>query len=88
MSPAAGSQPYQRTLQGDRPSGRWPLCWLTLVLLFGFQGRQAIHRTAVGHPALLAVPILSSSVYLNAGVAYLLNRQCGSSRTASPGRPP
>ena len=46
----------------------------TLVLLFGFQGEQIIAQPLV--IALLAVPILIQ-VYLNAGVAYLLNRLVG-----------
>ena len=46
----------------------------TLVLLFGFQGRQIIAQPLV--IALLAVPILIQ-VYFNAGLAYLLNRAAG-----------
>lgn len=46
----------------------------TLVLLFGFQGRQIIEQPLV--IALLAVPILVQ-VYFNAGLAYLLNRAAG-----------
>jgi len=46
----------------------------TLVLLFGFQGDQIVSQPTV--IALLAVPILIQ-VYLNAGVAYLLNRASG-----------
>ncbi|MCC6992982.1 MAG: ACR3 family arsenite efflux transporter [Acidobacteria bacterium] len=46
----------------------------TLVLLFGFQGRQILEQPLV--IALLAVPILIQ-VYLNAGLAYLLNRWSG-----------
>ena len=46
----------------------------TLVLLFGFQGEQIIAQPMV--IALLAVPILIQ-VYLNAGLAYLLNRIAG-----------
>lgn len=46
----------------------------TLVLLFGFQGEQIIAQpTIIG---LLAVPILIQ-VYLNSGLAYLLNRMSG-----------
>lgn len=46
----------------------------TLVLLFSFQGRQIVaHPLIIG---LLAVPILIQ-VYLNAGLAYLLNRMSG-----------
>ena len=46
----------------------------TLVLLFGFQGREIIAQPAV--IALLAVPILIQ-VYFNAGLAYALNRLAG-----------
>jgi ACR3 family arsenite transporter len=46
----------------------------TLVLLFGFQGEQIIAQPLV--ILLLAVPILIQ-VYLNSGVAYLLNRWAG-----------
>lgn len=46
----------------------------TLVLLFAFQGEQIIAQPAV--IALLAVPILIQ-VYLNSGLAYLLNRMAG-----------
>ncbi|HEU0069888.1 MAG TPA: ACR3 family arsenite efflux transporter [Alphaproteobacteria bacterium] len=46
----------------------------TLVLLFGFQGRQIVAQPLV--IALLAVPILLQ-VYCNAGLAYLLNRALG-----------
>ncbi|QAY97116.1 arsenical-resistance protein [Methylovirgula ligni] len=46
----------------------------TLVLLFGFQGDAIVAKPFV--IALLAVPILIQ-VYLNAGLAYLLNRLLG-----------
>ncbi|AYD05133.1 ACR3 family arsenite efflux transporter [Neorhizobium sp. NCHU2750] len=46
----------------------------TLVLLFAFQGEQIIAQPAI--IALLAVPILIQ-VYLNSGLAYLLNRFAG-----------
>ena len=46
----------------------------TLVLLFGFQGDQIIAQPLV--IVLLAVPILIQ-VYLNSGIAYLLNRWTG-----------
>lgn len=46
----------------------------TLVLLFAFQGEQIIAQPAI--IALLAVPILIQ-VYLNSGLAYLLNRMAG-----------
>jgi ACR3 family arsenite transporter len=46
----------------------------TLVLLFGFQGEQIVRQPLV--ILLLAVPILIQ-VYLNAGIAYGLNRALG-----------
>ncbi len=46
----------------------------TLVLLFGFQGKQIVAQPLV--IAMLAVPILIQ-VYFNSGLAYLLNRQFG-----------
>jgi len=46
----------------------------TLVMLFGFQGEQIIAQPLI--IALLAVPILIQ-VYLNSGLAYLLNRAAG-----------
>ena len=46
----------------------------TLVLLFGFQGEQIVRQPLV--IALLAVPIVIQ-VYLNAAVAYGLNRALG-----------
>ena len=47
---------------------------LTLVLLFGFQGRQIVGQPLV--IAILAVPIVIQ-VYFNAGVSYWLNRRLG-----------
>jgi len=44
----------------------------TLVLLFGFQGKQIIAEPLI--IAILAVPILIQ-VFFNSGLAYLLNRQ-------------
>jgi ACR3 family arsenite transporter len=46
----------------------------TLVLLFGFQGEQILAQPLV--ILLLAIPILIQ-VYLNAGLAYWLNRRLG-----------
>ncbi len=46
----------------------------TLILLFGFQGKQIIAQPLI--IALLAVPILIQ-VYFNSGLAYLLNRSFG-----------
>lgn len=46
----------------------------TLVLLFGFQGKQILARLLI--IAMLVVPILIQ-VYFNSGLAYLLNRAAG-----------
>ena len=46
----------------------------TLVLLFGFQGEQIVRQPLV--ILLLAVPIIVQ-VYMNAGIAYWLNRAIG-----------
>ncbi len=46
----------------------------TLILLFGFQGRQIIDQPLV--IAMLAIPILIQ-VYFNSGLAYWLNRRFG-----------
>jgi ACR3 family arsenite transporter len=46
----------------------------TLVLLFGFQGKQILDQPLI--IALLAVPILIQ-VFLNSGLAYLANRALG-----------
>ena len=46
----------------------------TLVLLFGFQGEEIVHQPLV--IVLLAVPIVIQ-VYLNAAIAYGLNRALG-----------
>jgi ACR3 family arsenite transporter len=48
---------------------------MTLILLFGFQGKQIIAEPII--IALLAVPILIQ-VFFNSGLAYLLNRRLGS----------
>ncbi|HEL2977525.1 TPA: ACR3 family arsenite efflux transporter [Stenotrophomonas maltophilia] len=47
---------------------------LTLVLLFGFQGKQIVEQPLL--IAVIAVPILIQ-VYFNSGLAYLLNRRLG-----------
>ena len=47
---------------------------VTLVLLFAFQGNQIVSQPAI--IAILAVPILIQ-VYMNSGIAYLLNRWSG-----------
>ena len=70
----AGGQPaLDRTLKTLAPFSLGALL-LTLVLLFGFQGEQIVQQPFV--IVLLAVPI-TVQVYLNAGLAYWLNRRLG-----------
>ena len=69
-----GEAALQRMLRALHPVSLVALL-ATLVLLFGFQGGQILAQPLV--ILLLAVPIIIQ-VYLNAGLAYLLNRQCGS----------
>jgi len=52
----------------------------TLVLLFGFQGKQILAQPLI--IALLAVPILIQ-VYFNSGLAYLLNRASGEAHSVA-----
>lgn len=68
---ARGPDALQSMLQYMHP---WSLAALlaTLVLLFGFQGRQIIAQPAV--IALLAVPIIIQ-VYFNSMLAYWLNKK-------------
>ncbi len=68
-----GQALLQKVLQRLAPLSLTALL-ATLVLLFGFQGRQIIEQPLV--IAILAVPILLQ-VYFNAGLAYLLNRRLG-----------
>ena len=70
---SGGPDALARTLKSLAPIS---LCALlaTLVLLFGFQGERIIDQPLV--IALLAVPILIQ-VYMNAGIAYWLNRKVG-----------
>jgi arsenite transporter len=63
----------QRTLRALHPVSLLALL-ATLVLLFGFQGKEIVRQPLV--IVLLAVPIVIQ-VYLNAGIAYLLNRALG-----------
>jgi ACR3 family arsenite transporter len=74
-----GEASLQRTLKTLNPVSLVALL-TTLVLLFGFQGKQILAQPLV--ILLLAVPILIQ-VYLNAGLAYLLNRQCGSAHSVA-----
>ena len=53
---------------------------LTLVLLFGFQGRQILDQPLI--IAMLAVPILIQ-VFLNSALAYWLNRRLGVSHSVA-----
>ena len=68
-----GQAALARTLSGLQPVSLVALL-ATLVLLFGFQGEQIVRQPLV--IALLAVPIVIQ-VYLNAGIAYWLNRALG-----------
>ena len=70
---AGGPKAVERLLGTLQPLSLLALL-TTLVLLFGFQGEQIIAQPLI--IALLAVPILIQ-VYVNAGLAYLLNRASG-----------
>jgi ACR3 family arsenite transporter len=70
---SGGRAALDRTLRRLAPLSLTALL-LTLVLLFGLQGEQIVRQPMV--IALLAVPILIQ-VYLNAGLAYWLNRRLG-----------
>jgi len=63
----------QRTLTTIQPVSISALL-VTLILLFAFQGEQILDQPLI--ILLLAVPILIQ-VYLNSGLAYLLNRKLG-----------
>lgn len=71
---ASGGQAALDRLLGKLGPASLVALLATLVLLFGFQGEQILAQPMV--IALLAVPILIQ-VYLNAGLAYLLNRIAG-----------
>jgi ACR3 family arsenite transporter len=71
--PVILAQLWRRTLGRLQPLSIGALL-LTLVLLFGFQGRQILEQPLV--IVMLAVPI-TIQVYLNSGIAYLLNRRLG-----------
>lgn len=70
---AGGQAALDRLLSRLQPLSLTALL-VTLVMLFGFQGEQIIRQPLI--IALLAVPILIQ-VYLNSGLAYLLNRALG-----------
>jgi ACR3 family arsenite transporter len=76
---SGGNGALERTLKALHPVSLVALL-ATLVLLFGFQGEQILKQPLV--ILLLAVPIVIQ-VYLNAGIAYLLNRQCGSAHSVA-----
>src|SRR3954470_22808250 len=69
----SGPAALEATLRRLQPASLVALL-ATLVLLFGFQGEQIVKQPLV--IALLAVPIIIQ-VYLNAGIAYGLNRALG-----------
>jgi ACR3 family arsenite transporter len=66
-----GEARLRRALEAIQPYSTAALL-ATIVLLFAFQGRQILSQPLV--IAMLAVPILIQ-VYLNSGLAYLLNRR-------------
>jgi ACR3 family arsenite transporter len=70
---SGGQAALARTLRTLQPASLVALL-ATLVLLFGFQGEQIVKQPLV--ILLLAVPIIIQ-VYLNAGIAYGLNRALG-----------
>jgi len=69
----AGEERLQRVLKRMHPISLSALL-ITLVLLFGFQGKQIIDKPVI--ILLLAIPILIQ-VYFNSGLAYLLNKRLG-----------
>lgn len=69
-----GGQPELDRLLGTLGPIALSALLATLVLLFGFQGRQILDQPLV--IALLAVPILIQ-VYFNAGLAYWLSKRFG-----------
>jgi len=66
-----GEARLQRALAAMQPCSTAALL-ATIVLLFAFQGRQILAQPLI--IAMLAVPIVIQ-VYLNSGLAYLLNRR-------------
>jgi ACR3 family arsenite transporter len=68
-----GAERLERTLAKINPFSLLALL-ATLVLLFGFQGKQILEKPLI--IALIAVPILIQ-VYFNSGLAYWLNRRFG-----------
>jgi arsenite transporter len=74
---ANGGTGLERTLRALQPVSLVALLAM-LVLLFGFQGQQILDQPLI--IAMLAVPIIIQ-VYLNAGLAYVFNRACGSAHS-------
>jgi len=71
---ARGGQPALDAVLGRLQPLSLVALLTTLVLLFGFQGKQILAQPLI--IAMLAAPILIQ-VYFNAGLAYLLNRATG-----------
>ena len=76
---ARGPEALSRALAAMQPASLAALLAM-LVLLFGFQGGQILEQPLV--ILMLAVPIVIQ-VYLNAGLAYWLNRACGSAHSVA-----
>lgn len=74
-----GPGAVERVLHGVQPASIAALM-LMLVLLFGFQGQEIVQQPLI--IAILAVPILVQ-VYLNATLAYCLNRRLGVSHAVA-----
>ena len=73
MRSEGGEERLKRVLGRMHPISLSALL-VTLVLLFGFQGKQIIEQPVI--ILLLAIPILIQ-VYFNSGLAYWLNRKFG-----------
>ena len=73
MRSGDGEEQLKRVLDRMHPVSLSALL-ITLVLLFGFQGKQIIEQPVI--ILLLAIPILIQ-VYFNSGLAYWLNRKFG-----------
>ncbi|WP_202926287.1 ACR3 family arsenite efflux transporter [Pseudoxanthomonas wuyuanensis] len=71
---ARGGQPALQAVLAKLGPLSMAALLLTLVLLFGFQGRQIVAQPLI--IAMLAVPILIQ-VYFNSGLSYLINRKLG-----------
>lgn len=71
---ASGGEAGLKGLLGTLQPASLVALLATLVLLFGFQGKQILAQPIV--IVLLAVPILIQ-VYFNSGLAYILNRVSG-----------